>query len=154
MFRPWGYEVCSFVAVNLSSDEFPGLSDSFRKNKVLLMAPSETSFRLIERMLINKPGLDLHHAATFIEALADVFMLKPQLIIVFCDSNDETQHFIRLLRNNPQFAEVPVFAIYTEPLTWLQKMRQGLHILEKFETPLIPDIFWRKVQGVLEESKA
>lgn len=141
------------MAIHLSSGDFASLSDSLHKSTVLLMAPSETAFRLVERILIHKPGLHLHHSKTLIEGLADIFMLKPSLVIVFCDTNAETQNFIRFVRNNPHFAKLPVFAIYTEPLTWLQKLQFGLHISEKFETPLIPDIFWSKVQKVLQSQK-
>lgn len=136
------------AAESLPDDVF-GLKDPFQKKLVVVMAPNETSFRLVERVLVRIPDLDLRHCKSKIEALAEVFMYKPGLLIVFCEKNDETLGFVRLVRNNPNFRNTPIFAVFTEPQTWAQKLKPGLHIAEKFETPLVPDILQAKTEGVL-----
>lgn len=137
------------MAAESLPDDILTLKDPFRKKLVVVMAPNEASFRLIERVLIRIPDLDLRHCKNKIEALAEIFMFKPGLLIVFCEKNDETLGFVRLVRNNPSFRNTPIFAVFTEPQTLAQKLKRGLNITEKFETPLVPDILHAKTEGVL-----
>jgi hypothetical protein len=134
-------------------DELFNLRDPFQKKLAVVMASNETSFRLIERVLVRVPDIDLRHCKSKIEALAEIFMFKPGLVIAFCDKNEETLSFIQLVRNNANFRNTPVFAVFTEPQTWRQKLRRGLHIAEKFETPLVPDILYAKAEGVFNKNQ-
>lgn len=140
------------MAADISPDDLFQLENPFRKKHVMVMAPNEASFRLIERVLLRMPRLELSHVQNRIEALAHIFMFKPALVIVFCETNQETQAFIQLIRNNPSFKRLPVFAVYTEPLTFWQKLKQGLNIAEKFETPLATERLYATVEGVIESN--
>src|SRR5688500_7619212 len=82
---------------------------------VLVVSPSEGSFRLIERQLGRLPDAELTWHSETIEALADIFMSRPALLVVFGDSNAETLEFVRLVRNNRQFRDLPIFAVLPEP---------------------------------------
>lgn len=110
-------------------------SNPFHHHLILVVSPSESSFRLVERNLNRLTDCELRWHSETIEALADIFMSRPALLVVFGDSNAEGLEFIQLVRNNRQFRELPVFAVLPEPVKLGQKAGKRLNI-ERFSTPL------------------
>ncbi|MGV3526100.1 MAG: hypothetical protein ACO1RX_17910 [Candidatus Sericytochromatia bacterium] len=124
--------------------------DPFRKQLMLVMAPSEASFRILEKTLGRFPQGELRWHSETIDALADVFMAKPQILLVFGDSNQESLAFIRLVRNNSQFHDMPIFAIFPEPERFGQRLtRKGLSIQEVFSTPIDGPALYAKAAKIL-----
>ena len=116
---------------------------------MLIFTPSETSFRILERHLARLPESELHWHSDTIEALADIFMSRPLLLVVFGDNNAETLAFIRLVRNNSQFRELPVFAVLPEPERLGQRLGRRMNI-ERFGTPLDASLLYAKALAVIE----
>ena len=126
------------------------LKQKFYVKNIVVAAPSEPSFRLIERILVGVEQIQLHHARNLVDALADIFILKPVLVIVFSETNHDTLHLIQLIRNHPTYRVLPVIAVFHEPLTLLQKMRTNLRIKASFETPLVTANFLAEVNKICQ----
>lgn len=125
----------------------------FGQPLVLVVSPSEASFRLIERQLARLPEAELLWHSDTIEALADIFMSRPALLVVFGDSNSETLEFVKLVRNNRQFRELPIFAVLPEPMRLGQKLDKRLNI-ERFSTPLDNAALYAKALQITSTHKA
>lgn len=121
----------------------------FRHQLILVVSPSEASFRLIERTLSSLDEVELRWHSDTIEALADVFMSHPPLLVAFGDSNAETLEFIQLVRNNRQFREMPVFAVLPEPQRFGKSLARRLRV-EKFGTPLDNALLVSKAREILQ----
>jgi len=129
------------------------LGQAIKTSSLLVMADSETYHRMVDNYTRDLPRLELRQVSDKIEALAEIFMYKPELLIVLLDSNQETIDFIHLVRNNPSFKELPIIAIFVEPLKFKHKWLSRLNLTEKFETPLsraltdkIKEVFELKTQ--------
>lgn len=120
---------------------------------VMVMAHSEAYFNMVSKHIRDIPQTELMWFEDKIEALAGIFMEKPKVLIVFCDSNQDTLAFVRLVRNNPSFRELPVLAIFAEPLKFKHKWMSGLNLAGKFETPIPPGIR-QEVESLLEKKEA
>jgi len=120
------------------SEQFQTLfSDTvLRERLMLVVSPSEVSFSILERTLERVPNTVLRWHSNTIEALADIFMSKPDLLVIFGDDNHETLEFAQLVRNNSDFQELPIFAVFPEPLKFRQRFIRHLKISEIFSTPI------------------
>lgn len=107
-----------------------------RKRLILLLSPSEVSFSLVEKIVDRIPNTEFRWHSNIIEALADIFMSKPDLLIVFGDSNHESLEFVQLVRNNPDFQNLSIYTILPEPLNFRQRFLGHLKITETFSTPI------------------
>lgn len=110
-------------------------SNPFRHHLILVITPSDASYRLVERNLNSLTDCELRWHSDTIEALADIFMSRPALLVVFGDTNAEGLEFIQLVRNNQHFRELPIFAVLPEPVKIGQNAGKRLNI-ERFTTPL------------------
>lgn len=117
----------------------------FQKALVLVKASAETSYRIVETLLEKQPGVESRWHSDTIEALADIFFSKPRLLIVFEDSNDEGFNFLELVRNNPQFVDLPAFLVLPEPLKWKHKIKKPLGNTERFSTPIQHKLFFEEL---------
>ncbi|HEY9840849.1 MAG TPA: hypothetical protein V6D23_10365 [Candidatus Obscuribacterales bacterium] len=125
----------------------------FGQQLVLAVTPSETSFRLLERQLSRLEDVELRWHSETIEALADIFMSRPALLVVFGDTNAQTLEFIQLVRNNRQFRDLVVFAVLPEPVRMGQKVGKRLNI-ERFTTPLESSQLYTRVRQVIETKQS
>ncbi len=116
---------------------------------VIVKASADTSYRIIETLLQKEPAVEARWHSDTIEALADIFFSKPQLLIIFEDSNDDGFAFLELVRNNPQFRELPVFLILPEPLKWKHKIRKSLGNTERLSTPIQHKLFFEQLTKIL-----
>lgn len=116
---------------------------------VLVVSPSEVSFNLIERTLGRISDAELRWHSDTIEALADIFMSHPHLLVVFGDSNHETLEFIQLVRNNSDFQALTVYAVLPEPLKFRQRFTKHLKIAEVFSTPIDTARLYSQAMAVL-----
>lgn len=107
-----------------------------RDRLILIYSPSEVSFSIVERTLDRVSNSELRWHSNTIEALADIFMSKPDLLLVFGDSNHESLEFVQLVRNNPDFQELPIYAVFPEPLKFRHRFIRHLKISEIFSTPI------------------
>lgn len=117
------------------------------------MSPSEASFRLVERQIGGIDNVEMRWHSETIEALADIFMSHPVLLVVFGDTNVETLEFVQLVRNNRNFRELPIFAVLPEPQRMRQKMDKRLNI-EKFSTPLDASQLYARAKDIIKASQA
>lgn len=115
---------------------------------ILIFSPSDASYRLLERNLTRLPQTEIRWHSETIEALADLFMSRPGLLMVFGDTNAETMEFIQLVRNNHQFREQAIFAILPEPQRLRQKIDKRQKI-ERFSTPIDGQLLLNKTLEVL-----
>lgn len=130
-----------------SPHSFPDIA--LRERLILVISPSEASFRLIERILEKLPDTELRWHSRTIEALADIFMARPDLVVVFGDSNQESFGFIQLVRNNTDFHATPVFAVLPEPLRLRHRFVRHLKISEFFSTPLDSSKVYQQAKQIL-----
>lgn len=110
--------------------------DPFRVPLVLVFAFSDTSFRILQKSLGSRDDLELRWQSETIEALADIFMQKPDLLIIFQEKNEESLAFLQLLRNRADCRNLPVFVIFPQPQRFWQRWGNRYHILERFSTPI------------------
>jgi len=122
---------------------------SFASKDILIMTPNESSFRLLERTLMKLEGLELHWHTRVIDALADIFMLRPALIVVFGDTNQESLDFIQLVRNHADFRKTAIFVVLPENVKLKSRLRKKLNIMEVFETPIESGRLYTRTQTVL-----
>lgn len=120
-----------------------------QKALVIVKASADTSYRIIETLLQKEPRVEARWHSDTIEALADIFFSKPQLLIVFEDSNDEGFAFLELVRNNSQFRELPAFLVLPEPLKWKHKIRKSLGNTERLSTPIQHKLFFEELTKIL-----
>lgn len=135
--------------MDLSPESLFRFESALQKVPVVVVTPNDTSYRIVEKMLWEIPAIEPILMAEVIDALAEIFMHRPPVLVVFYDTNQETLDFIRLVRNNPAMKEMTVFAIFTEPLRWRHKVQSAG--LEKFETPLNSSGFMARLKEVLAE---
>lgn len=109
----------------------------FRIPLILVVAFSESAYRIIENHLQKyfEGQAEIRWHSDTIEALADIFMSKPDLLIIFGDNNQEGLDFLQLVRNNHNFKSLPVFMVFPEPLRYKDK-KNRLNIAEVFSTPI------------------
>lgn len=110
--------------------------DPFRVPLVLVFAFSDTSFRILQKSLGSRDDFELRWHSDTIEALADVFMQKPDLLIVFQEKNEESLAFLQLLRNRADCRNVPVFVVFPQAQRFWLRWGNRYHILERFSTPI------------------
>lgn len=124
----------------------------FDHHLVLVVASTDTSFRLVERNTHTIKNIDLKWQSQTIEALADIFMFRPALIIVFCDTNQEGLEFMSLVRNHPDFKQTPAVVICPEPLRNKKRLMRKYHLHDILETPLDPVGFSLSIREGLKSS--
>lgn len=117
------------------------------------MSPSDASYRLVERQIGGIDNVEMRWHSETIEALADIFMSHPVLLVVFGDTNAETLDFVQLVRNNRHFRELPIFAVLPEPQRMRQKMDKRLNI-EKFSTPLDSSQLYARAKEIIKAKQA
>ena len=120
----------------MASDALNLERDPFRVPLVLVCAFSETSFRILQKSLGNRDDLNLRWHSETIEALADIFMQKPDLLIVFQEKNEDSLAFLQLVRNRQASRNLPVFVIFPQPQRFWLRWSRKLNILERFTTPV------------------
>ncbi len=111
--------------------------DPFRVPLVLVFATSDTSFRILQKSLGHREDFELRWHSETIEALADIFMQKPDLLIIFQEKNEESLAFLQLVRNRKACRGIPVFVVF--PQVQRFALRWGgnrFNILERFVTPI------------------
>jgi hypothetical protein len=135
--------------MDLSPDVLFRIDSALQKIPVVVATPNDTSYRIVEKLLWDIPALEPIWMTEIIDALAEIFMHRPPVLIVFYDTNQETLDFIKLVRNNPAMKDMTIFAVFTEPLRWRHKVQGGG--LEKFETPLNSSGFLERLKEVLVE---
>ena len=116
---------------------------------IIIFSPSDSSYRLVERHLERIPQVELRWHSDTIEALADLFMSHPGIVVVFGDSNAQGYDFIRLIRNNPHFRDQPIFAVLPEPENFKDKLNKRMSI-ERFSTPIDGSAMYKKAMEVLK----
>jgi len=126
-----------------------------RDRLILVVSPSEVSFSILERTLDNVPNTELRWHSNTIEALADIFMSKPDLLLVFGDTNHESLEFAQLVRNNQDFQQLEVYIIFPEPLNFRQRFIRHLKVSEVFSTPIDTGRLFKQAAALLnpENSK-
>lgn len=121
---------------------------------ILIWTPSESSFRIVERILNKLENVEIHWHSQVIDALADIFMRRPPLVVIFGDTNTESLDFARLIRNHHDFKKTPVFAILPENIKLQTRLIKKLGITEVFQTPVEPGRLFNRAHQVISESEA
>lgn len=116
---------------------------------ILVWTPSESSFRIIERVLGKLDNVEVHWHSSIIDALADIFMRRPPLILVFGDTNPESLEFARLVRNHADFKKTPLFAVLPENIKLQSRLIKKLQITEIFQTPVEPGRLFNRAHQVI-----
>lgn len=129
------------------------LEKAFSPFLILVVSPQEKHFNFVDKALSSIAQLDVLWAEEKIQALSDIFMKKPQLIVVAFDTNDKTLEFVQLVRNNKAFKDLPVFVIFNEPLKIKHKWISKLNITEKFTPPMEIGLLKQQVLKLVEENQ-
>jgi CheY-like chemotaxis protein len=82
------------------------------KPRVLYVEDSEPNFRLVENVLVDRPGTDLIWAETGEEALEVARSKNPQLVLLDLDLPDiHGRRVLQELQAQPETAKIPVIVI-------------------------------------------
>ena len=82
------------------------------KPRVLYVEDSEPNFRLVENVLVDRPGTDLIWAETGEEALEAARSQNPQLVLLDLDLPDiHGRRVLQELQAQPETAKIPVIVI-------------------------------------------
>src|SRR5262245_35127987 len=82
------------------------------KPRVLYVEDSEPNFRLVENVLVDRPGTDLIWAETGEEALEVARSKNPQLVLLDLDLPDiHGRRVLQELQAQPETAQIPVIVI-------------------------------------------
>ena len=118
----------------------------------MVVTPNQNYFRLINKILKDVPQLELLWAAEKIRGLSDLFMNRPKGLIIMFETNHESLDFLKLVRNNPSFEQLPVVMIFTEPLQFKQKMTKRLNITCKLGTPIPHQELQNQIKKMITEA--
>ena len=80
--------------------------------RVLYVEDSEPNFRLVENVLVDRPGTDLIWAETGVQALEVARSQNPQLVLLDLDLPDiHGRRVLKELQAQPETAKIPVIVI-------------------------------------------
>lgn len=125
------------------------LEHHLNSQHILIWTPSESSFRIVERVLAKLENVEIHWHSQVIDALADVFMRRPPLIVVFGDTNQESIEFSRLVRNHDDFKATPIFAVLPENIKFKARIGKKLALTEVFQTPIEPGRLFNRAHQII-----
>ncbi|MBF2052156.1 MAG: hypothetical protein IGS03_01675 [Candidatus Sericytochromatia bacterium] len=96
-------------------------------------------------------NIEIHWHSQVIDALADVFMRRPPLVVIFGDTNTESLEFARLIRNHQDFKKTPLFTILPENIKLQTRLIKKLGITEVFQTPVEPGRLFNRTRQIISE---
>jgi CheY-like chemotaxis protein len=103
--------VKSVIVPMLSNGSKPGASNNGNP-RVLYVEDSEPSFRLVENVLLDRPGTDLIWAETGEQALEVARSQNPQLVLLDLDlPGIHGRKVLKELQAQPETAKIPVIVI-------------------------------------------
>ena len=101
----------SVVVPMLPKGSKPGTSTNGHP-RVLYVEDSEPNFRLVENVLVDRPGTDLIWAETGVQALEVARSQNPQLVLLDLDLPDiHGRRVLKELQAQPETAKIPVIVI-------------------------------------------
>ena len=101
----------SDIVPMLSTESKPGASPKGNP-RVLYVEDSEPNFRLVENVLVDRPGTDLIWAETGVQALEVARSQNPQLVLLDLDLPDiHGRRVLKELQAQPETAKIPVIVI-------------------------------------------
>jgi hypothetical protein len=93
-------------------DKKPKLLD---KKKILISCNSALNMKVLEQSLKNIKEYESVTENDMAKFLARIFMYEPKLVIVANENQDENLEFVKHIRFNESFADLPVIAISPLP---------------------------------------
>jgi CheY-like chemotaxis protein len=100
------------VTVPMLSNRSKPVGSANGKPRVLYVEDSEPNFRLVESVLVDRPGTDLIWAETGQKALDAARSQNPQLVLLDLDLPDiHGRRILQELQAQPETAKIPVIVI-------------------------------------------
>jgi CheY-like chemotaxis protein len=91
--------------------------------KVLVVSPSQTFRRLIERALVDAPYSVVTGAANKLEALSLTFSAHPDVVVVALESWAETVDVLEAIHQRPENQKLPLVALRPRGGSFIEQMK-------------------------------
>lgn len=91
--------------------------------KVLVVSPSQTFRRLIERSLVDVPYSVVVNAVNKLEALSLTFSEHPEVVVVALESWGETVDVLEAIHQRPENQKLPLVALRPRGGSFIEQMK-------------------------------
>jgi CheY-like chemotaxis protein len=91
--------------------------------KILVVSPSQTFRRLIERALVDAPRSVVTNASNKLEALAQTFSEHPDVVVVALESWGETVDVLEAIHQRPENQKLPLVALRPRGGSFVEQMK-------------------------------
>jgi CheY-like chemotaxis protein len=125
----------------------------FAMPKILVVSPSQTFRRLVERALADTPHPVVHNAANKLEALSLTFSEHPDVVVVALESWSETVDVLEAIHQRPENQKLPLVALRPHGGSFIEQMKSlsaGASLYLKM--PIDPAVLGAKLCKLAEPS--
>lgn len=122
--------------------------------KILVVSPSQTFRRLVERALADQPRSSVIPAANKLEALSQTFSEHPDVVVVALESWTESVDVLEAIHKRPENQALPLVALRPRGGGFIEQMKSlsaGASLYLRM--PIDPAVLGEKLCKLAEERK-